>query len=340
MRKEDNANYNKTMLIGALLLAGAAIGGVLLGKYSIRLPALAAILSGKLHGSIDSTLEAAAFVVFNVRIPRIILAAMVGAGLSISGSALQGTFQNPLVSPDLLGVSSGAGFGAALGILLTGGLGLSTPILSLALGLTSVILVFFLAGSKNGTGTLSVVLGGIIVSSIFSALISLIKYVADSSETLPAITFWQMGSFANATYRDIGIASIPVMGGIAGLYLLRWKINLLSLGDEDCFTLGINPNATRWLVILFATLTTAGSVTVSGVIGWVGLVIPHICRRLVGVNHGHLLPASCLTGAIFMILVDTAARNLTSAEIPIGILTALIGAPFFAFIYNRSRKER
>lgn len=340
MRKEHNVNYNKTMLIGALLLVGAVIGGVLLGKYSIRLPALGAILSGKLHGSIDSTLEAAAFVVFNVRIPRIILAAMVGAGLSISGSALQGTFQNPLVSPDLLGVSSGAGFGAALGILLTGGLGLSTPILSLALGLTSVILVFFLAGSKNGAGTLSVVLGGIIVSSIFSALISLIKYVADSSETLPAITFWQMGSFANATYRDIGIAFIPVMGGIAGLYLLRWKINLLSLGDEDCFTLGINPNATRWLVILFATLTTAGSVTVSGVIGWVGLVIPHICRRLVGVNHGHLLPASCLTGAIFMILVDTAARNLTSAEIPIGILTALIGAPFFAFIYNRSRKER
>ncbi|WP_313131781.1 FecCD family ABC transporter permease, partial [Anaerocolumna sp.] len=296
MRKEHNANYNKTMLIGALLLAGAVIGGVLLGKYSIHLSDLAAILSGKLNGNIDSALETAVFVVFNVRIPRIILAAMVEAGLSISGSALQGTFQNPLVSPDLLGVSSGAGFGAALGILLTGGLGLFPPILSLTLGLTSVILVFFLAGTKNGMGTLSVVLGGIIVSSIFSALISLIKYVADASETLPAITFWQMGSFANATYRDIGIAFVPIIGGIIGLYLLRWKINLLSLGDEDCFTLGINPNTTRWLVILFATLTTAGSVTVSGVIGWVGLVIPHICRRLVGVNHGHLLPASCLTG--------------------------------------------
>ncbi|MBE7718906.1 FecCD family ABC transporter permease [Lacrimispora indolis] len=339
MRKEHNTNYSKTMIIGALLLTGSVISAILLGKYSIRLPDLMAILSAKLHGGMDSTLETAAFVVFNVRIPRIILAAMVGAGLSISGSALQGTFQNPLVSPDLLGVSSGAGFGAALGILLTGGLGLFTPALSLALGLTSVLLVFFLSGSRNGTGTLSVVLGGIIVSSIFSALISLIKYVADSSETLPAITFWQMGSFANATYRDIGIAFVPIMGGITGLYLLRWKINLLSLGDEDCFTLGINPNTTRWLVILFATVTTAGSVTVSGVIGWVGLVIPHICRNLVGVNHGHLLPASCLTGAIFMILVDTAARNLTSAEIPIGILTALIGAPFFAIIYNRSRKE-
>ncbi len=339
MKKEHNASYSRTMLIGTLLLLISGIGAVLLGKYSISLSDFMTILSAKLNGGADSTLETAAFVVFNVRIPRIILTAMVGAGLSISGAALQGTFQNPLVSPDLLGVSSGAGFGAALGILLTGGLGLFTPILSLVLGLSSVLLVFLLAGSKNGTGTLSVVLGGIIVSSIFSALISLIKYVADSSETLPAITFWQMGSFANTTYRDIGIAFVPIIGGIAGLYMMRWKINLLSLGDDDCFTLGINPNTTRWLVILFATLTTAGSVTVSGVIGWVGLVIPHICRKLVGVNHGHLLPAASIVGAVFMILVDTAARNLTSAEIPVGILTSLIGAPFFAIIYNRGRRE-
>ncbi|WP_369284108.1 FecCD family ABC transporter permease [Oscillibacter sp. GMB15532] len=339
MKTTHHAGYRKTMLLGFILLAGAAVAGISLGKYGIHLPELVAIFSAKLHGSVDRSMEIAAFVIFNVRIPRIILAAMVGAGLSISGSALQGTFQNPLVSPDLLGVSSGAGFGAALGILLTGGLGLFTPVLSLLAGLMSVLLVFLLAGTKKGGGTLSVVLGGIIVSSIFSALISLIKYVADSSETLPAITFWQMGSFANVTYRDIGIAFIPIAGGMLGLLLLRWKINLLSLGDEDCFALGINPHTTRWLVILFATLTTAGSVTVAGVIGWVGLVIPHICRRLVGVNHGHLLPASALIGATFMILVDTAARSLTSAEIPVGILTALIGAPFFAVIYRRGRKE-
>lgn len=264
---------------------------------------------------------------------------MVGAGLSISGSALQGTFQNPLVSPDLLGVCSGSGFGASLGILLWKGTGLLTPLFSLVFGFASILLVFFLAGAKNHSETLSVVLSGIIVSAIFTALISLIKYIADSSETLPAITFWQMGSFANATYHDLGISFIPVCFGMAGLLLLKWKINLLSLGDEECYTLGINPNRTRWLIILFTTLTTAGCVTVSGVIGWIGLVIPHICRKLVGVNHGNLLPASCLLGAIFMILVDTAARNLTSAEIPIGILTALIGAPFFSIVY-RTKKRR
>lgn len=311
-----------------------------MGQFTISLPDFLHIVKSKFNGNMNEVFKTAEYVIFQVRIPRVILAAMVGAGLSISGSALQGTFQNPLVSPDLLGVCSGAGFGAALGILFTGGMGLLTPVLSLIFGLVSILLVFFLAGAKKNSETLSVILGGIIVSSIFSALISMIKYVADASETLPAITFWQMGSFAGTDFSDIWIAFIPIMAGIAGLYLLRWKINLLSLGDEDCYTLGINPNTTRWMVILLATLTTAGCVTVSGVIGWVGLVIPHICRRLVGVNHGYLLPISCLTGGIFMILVDTVARNLTSAEIPIGILTALIGAPFFAVIYNRGRKER
>jgi iron complex transport system permease protein len=332
-------HHRKTILICLVLLVVVAICAVLMGQYSINLSDFFTILASKFQGALDQSLETAGFIIFQVRIPRVILAAMVGAGLSISGSALQGTFQNPLVSPDLLGVCSGAGFGAALGILIFGGVGLFVPVLSLMFGLVSVLLVFFLAGTKNNTETLSIVLGGIIVSSIFSALISLIKYVADSSETLPAITFWQMGSFANVSYTNIRIAFVPIVCGSIGLYLLRWKINLLSLGDEDSFTLGIDPNRTRWLVILFSTITTAGCVTVSGVIGWVGLVIPHICRKLVGVNHGYLLPASCFTGAIFMILVDTAARNLTAAEIPIGILTALIGAPFFAIIYNRRRKE-
>lgn len=340
MRQRIDKRYGTVMLICLILLAVFSVSAALLGQYTIGFSDFLTIIASKINGTVDESLKTAAYVIFQVRIPRILLAAMVGAGLSMSGAALQGAFQNPLVSPDLLGVCSGAGFGAALGILLTGGLGWVTPTLSLIFGLVSVLLVFFLADAKNQSETLSVILGGIIVSSIFSALIALIKYVADSSETLPAITFWQMGSFANASYHDILVAFVPVAGGMVGLHVLRWKINLLSLGDEDCFTLGVNPNTTRWLVILFATLTTAGCVTVSGVIGWIGLVIPHICRKLAGVNHGYLLPASGLLGAIFMILVDTVARNLTAAEIPIGILTALIGAPFFAVIYNRGRKRR
>lgn len=340
MNQEQNNRYYKVTALLFLLLVMVSTGSVLVGKYSIGLSELYEILIKNSGLPTGDSLKIASHVLFQVRIPRILLAGMVGAGLSISGASLQGTFQNPLVSPDLLGVCSGAGFGAALGILMGNGVGLFTPVLSLVFGLVSVLLVFFFAGTRSRSETLSVILGGIIVSSIFSALISFIKYAADSSETLPAITFWQMGSFANATYHDIEISFIPILSGIAGLILLRWKINLLSLGDEDCYTLGINPNRTRWLIILFTTLTTAGCVTVSGVIGWVGLVIPHICRKITGVNHGHLLPVSCLVGAIFMILVDTAARNLTSAEIPIGILTALIGAPFFAAIYHKGNVKK
>ncbi|MVB11753.1 putative ABC transporter permease protein [Caprobacter fermentans] len=338
MNREKNKRCHKVTLILILLLTITAVCAVLVGQYTIGLTDFCRIITEKVRGTLGDSMKTSAHVIFQVRIPRILLAGMVGAGLSISGSALQGTFQNPLVSPDLLGVCSGAGFGAALGILIGNGTGLLTPVLSLVFGLVSVLLVFFFAGVSSRSETLSVILGGIIVSSIFTALISFIKYVADSSETLPAITFWQMGSFANASYHDIGISFVPIAFGIIGLLLLRWKINLLSLGDEDCSTLGINPNHTRWMVILFTTLTTAGCVTVSGVIGWVGLVIPHICRKIVGVNHGYLLPTSCLVGAIFMILVDTVARNLTSAEIPIGILTALIGAPFFAAIYHKRKK--
>lgn len=336
MREKTSKHYRVFMLGGFVAFAVISLCAVLIGQYTITISDFLTIIKAKI-AAIDSPMETAAFVIFDVRIPRVILTAMVGAGLSMSGSALQGVFQNPLVSPDLLGVCSGAGFGAALGILLFNGAGIFIPVLSLTFGLFSVLLVFFFAGREKSADTISVVLGGIIVSSIFTALIALIKYTADSAETLPAITFWQMGSFANRTYKHIQIAAVPVIGGMLGLYLFRWKINLLSLGDEDCYTLGVNPTRNRWLIILFATITTAGCVTVSGVIGWIGLVIPHICRKIVGVNHGELLPASGLIGAIFMIVVDTLARNLTAAEVPIGILTALIGAPFFAVIYRRRR---
>lgn len=337
MEDTTKKQYGAVIAILGVLLILAVGGSLIAGRYSMSLTDIRQVITNRAYGIQDDTLKIIDHVLINIRLPRILLAGIVGAGLSISGAALQGTFQNPLVSPDLLGVCAGAGFGAALGILLFSDYSMLTSLLPFVFGMSSVLLVFFLASAKGHAETLSLVLAGIIVSSIFNALTSLVKYVADTGDKLPAITFWLMGSFSNTTYTDIRIVIIPVTIGIAGLLALRWKINILSLGDEDAYTMGVNPGRTRWLIIIFSTLVTAACVAVSGIIGWVGLVIPHICRRLVGVNHGRLLPASCLLGAVFMILVDSIARNLTTAEIPIGILTALIGAPFFALIYRRTK---
>ncbi|GLC83328.1 FecCD family ABC transporter permease [Lacrimispora brassicae] len=337
MERTSKKQYSIVITVLWVLLIFVAAGALIVGRYEMSFTDIRNVFINRLRGTQDDTLKIIDHVLINVRLPRILLAGLVGAGLSISGAALQGTFQNPLVSPDLLGVCAGAGFGAALGILLFSDHHMLTSLIPFAFGIFSIFLVFFLAGAKGRGETMSLVLSGIIVSSIFNALTSLVKYVADAGDKLPAITFWLMGSFSNTSYTHIKIASIPALLGIIGLLALRWKINILSLGDEDAYTMGINPQRTRWLIILFSTLVTAACVTVSGIIGWVGLVIPHICRRLAGVNHGRLLPASCLMGAVFMILADSIARNLTTAEIPIGILTALIGAPFFAVIYRRTK---
>lgn len=310
-----------------------AVGSLIFGRYEMNFSDICTVFANRFKGIQDGTLKTIDHILINVRLPRILLAALVGAGLSISGASLQGTFQNPLVSPDLLGVCAGSGFGAALSILLFSDNNIFMSILPFVFGICSILLVFFLARTGRQTGTLSLVLAGIIVSSIFNALTSLVKYVADTGDKLPTITYWLMGSFSNTSYEDLKIAIIPATIGIIGLMALRWKINIISLGDEDAYTMGINPGNTRWLIIIFVTLVTSACVAVSGVIGWIGLVIPHICRRIVGVNHEKLLPISCLVGASFMILVDDLARTLTTEEIPIGILTALIGAPFFAIIY-------
>lgn len=337
MDRTEKRQYVITMVLFWILLVLVIVGSIIFGRYEMSLSDIGHVIKNRINGIYDDTFRIMDHVLINVRLPRILLVGLVGAGLSISGAALQGTFQNPLVSPDLLGVCAGAGFGAALGILLFSDDSMLSSLLPFVFGISSILLVFFLANGQGRRETLSLVLSGIIVSSIFNALTSLIKYVADTGDKLPAITFWLMGSFSNTTYTHIKIAIIPASIGIIGLLALRWKINLLSLGDEDAYTMGINPEYTRWYIIIFSTFVTAACVTVSGIIGWIGLVIPHICRRIVGVNHGRLLPISCLMGAVFMILVDSIARNLTTAEIPIGILTALMGAPFFAIIYRQAK---
>ena len=275
-------------------------------------------------------------VLWKLRMPRILLDALVGAGLALAGAAFQGIFRNPLVSPGVLGVSSGAAFGAALGILLSGVNGFSMA-LAMLFGLVSVVFTYSLARVRGQVSSLSLVLSGMIVSAVFSALISIIKYVADPYDKLPAITYWLMGSFANASYENVQYAGIPILLSGALLLALRWRINVLSLGDEEAKSIGVQPARIRRSVILLATIMTASGVMVSGTIGWVGLVIPHICRMIIGVDHGKLLPLSAAVGAIFLILVDFTARTATAGEIPIGILTAIIGAPFFAVLFKRTK---
>lgn len=237
---------------------------------------------------------------------------LVGAGLAVAGAAFQGVFKNPLVSPDVLGVSSGAAFGAALGILLSGINQLAT-VLALVFGILSVFMTYTLSKLRGESSTLALVLSGMIISAVFSALISLIKYVADPYDKLPAITYWLMGSFASSSYSDLKLVGVPIIIGVIGLLLLRWRINVLSLGDEEAYSLGVNPVRMRLTIIAMATFITAACVTVIGIIGWVGLVIPHICRMVVGEDHKNLLPASCIVGAIFMIIVDMIARTATAA---------------------------
>lgn len=318
------------LLIGLLL---AITLSIMTGRYLLPPSQILDII---LNGKEAAAMNIDASVVWNLRIPRILLNILVGGGLAIAGTVFQGIFRNPLVSPDILGVSSGAAFGAALGILISG-INMHATAFALVFGIISVCLTYSLARLRNEITPLSLVLSGMIISAIFSALISLTKYIADPYDKLPAITYWLMGSFTTASYENVSLISIPILFGCFVLYMLRWKINILSLGDEEAISLGVNPARLRITIIAMATLITASCVTITGVIGWIGLVIPHICRMLVGVDHQRLLPISIIIGSIFMIIVDLIARTAIAAEIPVGIITALVGAPFFAILFYRTR---
>ncbi len=273
-------------------------------------------------------------ITINVRLPRIILAVLIGCCLSTAGATYQGIFRNPMASPDILGATNGAAFGAALAIL-RGGNKLVVTLSAFIFSLLTVIIVNLVASKAKGSKILGLVLSGIMVSSLFSAFTSYIKLVADPYDVLPTITYWLMGSLSGTMLRDIGIAFIPMVIGLIPIFILRWRINVLSMGDEEARTMGINAARVRIILILASTLITAASVSVSGVIGWVGLVVPHLARRLVGNNYKYLIPTSMLFGALFMLIVDNVSRNLWTTEIPIGILTAFIGAPFFLYLIMR-----
>lgn len=276
-------------------------------------------------------------IIWDIRMPRALLSALAGASLAVSGAAFQGLFHNPLVNSGMLGVSSGSGFGAALAILLFTRSSIFVYIFALVFGGTAVFLSYTIGKIYNTTPTIMLVLGGTVVSSIFSALISLVKYMADPLNELPAITFWLMGSFASANTQDIFIGAPPMILGMSGLILMRWRINVLSMGDKEAHTLGINSNLNKLSAIIFATLSTAGAVCVSGNIGWVGLIIPHVGRMIVGNDNNTLIPVSCALGASFLIIIDNISRTLTGGEIPIGILTSLVGGPFFIYLLKKTK---
>ena len=268
--------------------------------------------------------------IWNIRLPRILMSLIAGAGLAASGAAFQSLFANPLATPDTIGVANGASFGAALGILLGGG-AFEVQALALLFGVLAVLLVFAVTrgmGAKNPS-MLMVILAGLVISSLFSALVSLIKYVSDPQDTLPVITFWLMGRFSGVTRASM-LLSVPLIAvGTALIFLLRFRLNALSLSEDEARSMGVDLKLVRGLVIAAAAMTTASVVSVCGVIGWVGLLIPHIARMLFGNDNRYVVPASIVSGALFLLLVDTVARCAAASEIPVSILTAVIGAPVF-----------
>lgn len=307
-----------------------------IGRYPIPLDVLFKMLLSKII-SVEATWpETMETVFFHVRLPRIFAAMLVGSGLATSGAAFQGIFKNPLVSPDILGVASGAGFGAALAILYFEG-ELALQLFAVFFGVIAVFVSYSISRFFKGAATLVLILAGIIVGSFFQALLSFLKYVADPFDKLPAIVFWLMGSLARISSHQLFWIAPPMVVCITILFLYRWRINILSLGEDEARALGVNTSLERGLVIFLCTMISSLAVCLSGTIGWVGLVIPHMCRMLVGSDYRKLLPACATMGASYLLLVDNIARSLSSAEIPLGMLTALIGAPFFAYLLIKGK---
>lgn len=331
-------------------IGGLAVGLVVLflgsfvwGRYDVSLKNVIGILLNELLTSFSTDLalpiswtDQMEIAVLNIRLPRIMLACLVGCCLATAGTAYQSVFQNPMAAPDILGASSGACFGAALAILLEFNHH-GITVLAFVCSLLTIGLVYLIGQKSRGNRVTGILLAGVMVSSLFSAGTSYIKLVADPSNQLPEITYWMLGSLSGIRMSDVTLALIPMLFGVIPLLLLRWRINLLTIGEDEARTMGVNTGRLRLVVILSATVLTAASVAVSGMIGWVGLVIPHLSRKLVGNDCRYLLPTSMLFGAGFLLFVDNISRNLLATEIPIGILTAFIGAPFF--IYLMTRKE-
>ncbi|HWA38727.1 MAG TPA: iron ABC transporter permease [Burkholderiales bacterium] len=323
--------------VGALVALTAVAFAV--GRYPVSPGEIVALLGAKLTGG-PSTLPAnVETVILQVRGPRVLAALLVGAALAAAGTAYQGMFRNPLVSPDILGVSSGAALGAVLAIFLSLN-AVMIQLFAFAGGLAAVGLVYGVGGRMRGHDPLlALVLTGVVIGTLLGSAIALLKYLADPYNQLPAITYWLLGSLASITPRDLAAAAPLALLGLAPMLLLRWRMNLLALPDDEARALGVNTARLRLLIVAAATLMTATAVAISGIIGWIGLLIPHAARLLVGPDFGRLLPLAMVLGAAFLLAVDTLGRTVATIEIPPGVLTALLGTPFFLWLFAVSRRR-
>ncbi|WP_411678533.1 FecCD family ABC transporter permease [Caproicibacter sp.] len=328
------ARYRIRVIFLGVLLCVCLVGSLGLGRYAVDPAEVLKILLSKVTALKPDWQGQAQTVVLQIRLPRVVMGALIGAGLACAGCAYQAIFQNPMASPDVLGASNGACFGAALGLYCGAGY-TGTSLLSFFCGMAAVGVVLLISVRIRGNATLGLILSGIMVGSLGSAGVSYIKLAADPNNTLPAITYWLMGSLASIRNQDAAFAVPLILAGILPIYLWRWKIGVLTAGDEEAAAMGVNVARMRAAVVACATLITAACVSVSGMIGWVGLVIPHFARILVGGDFRRSLPASMLVGGSFLLMVDNFSRLLSTSEIPIGILTAMIGVPLFLYLILR-----
>lgn len=338
LRAADKRYARRFAVLGAVFLA-VLLGSLLVGRYALSPGQLVHMLWTRISGGAADWPISDDKVVFAVRLPRVAAAALVGAALAVSGAAYQGMFRNPMVSPDILGASTGAGFGAAVAILLGAGyFGISAA--AFCCGLLAVAAAWLVSRLSKADQAVALILAGMMISSLFSAGTSFVKLVADTQQQLPAITYWLMGSLSSIKDKDVVFLAIPVALGMIPLFFLRWRMNLLTVGEEEAQSMGVNTRRLRGAVIVCATLLTSASVAVSGMIGWVGLVIPHFCRMLFGYDYRRLIPAGALFGAAFLLAVDDISRLVTTGELPLGILTAFVGAPLFLYLIATGGRRR
>ncbi len=326
--------------LGALVgLAALTIFALSVGRYPVSVEQLAAAIGAKVFGIENAVPANIEIILFQIRGPRVLAALAIGGALAAAGATYQGMFRNPLVSPDILGVSSGAALGAALGIFLSRDVW-TIQLMAFAGGLLAVGLVFAIGSAMRGHDpVVSLVLTGVVIGTLLGSFIAMLKYLADPYNQLPAITFWLLGSLASVTPKELGALLILIAVGLVPMVALRWRMNLLTLPEDEARALGVNTKFMRGLVIAGATLVTAASVAASGVIGWIGLLIPHAARLVAGPDFGRMLPLAVLFGAAFLLGVDTLCRTAAAIELPPGVLTALLGTPGFLWLLAASRRS-